>query len=83
MWTAQLRREQRVKTLHVRLELLKIDWWLCSLSTEVAVAVEYFVELTVELGVELVDELVVDMLVGCCWWVRQVATVWYPLNVVQ
>ena len=49
----------------------------------VGVVVEYFVELIVELGVELVDELVVDLLVGCCWWVRQVATVWYPLTVVQ
>ena len=56
----------------------------CSVYAEVAVVVvEYFVELIVELGVEIVDELVVDMLVGCCWWVRQVATVWYPLTVVQ
>ena len=55
MWIAQVRREQRVQTLQVRLELLKIDWWSCSLSSEVAVVVEYFVEIIVELGVELVD----------------------------
>ena len=78
-----MRREKRVQTLQVRLEFLKIDWWPCSISAKVAVVVEYFVELIVELGVELVDELVVDILVGYCWWVRQVATVWYPLNVVQ
>ena len=83
MWIAQVRREQRVQTLQVRLDLMKIDWWPCSLSAKVAVVVEYFVELIVEIGVELVDELVVDMLVGCCWWVLQVAKVWYPMNVVQ
>ena len=52
------------------------------LSAEVAVVVEIFVELIVELGVELVYELVVDLFVGCCWWVRQVDTVWYTLPVV-
>ena len=61
---AQVRREKHVKTLQVRLELLKLDWWPCSLSAEVAVAVEYFIELVVELGVEMVDELAVDLLVG-------------------
>ena len=71
-----------MQTLQVRMELLNIDWWPCSLSAEVAVVVEYFVELIVELGVELVDELVFDLLVGCCW-VSQVDTVWYPLTVVQ
>ena len=83
MWIAQVRREQLVQNQQVRLELLKIDWWPCSLSAEVAVVVEYFVELIVELGFELVDELVVDLLFGCCWWVRQVATVWYTLTVVK
>ena len=91
MWITQVRREKRVQTLQVWLEFLKIDWWPCSISAKVAVAVEYFVELIVELGVELivelgvelVDELVVDMLVDCCWWVLQLATVWYPMNVVH
>ena len=55
--------------------------WL--LAAEVAVVVEHLVELIVELGVELVDELVVDLLVGCCWWVHKVATVWYTLTIVQ
>ena len=79
MWIAQVRRKQHVQTLQVRLELLKLDWCPCSLSAEVAVLVEH----SVELGVELVDELVIDILVGCCSLVRQVATVWYPLTVVQ
>ena len=83
MCIAQVRREKHVKTLQVRLELLKLDWWPCLLSAEVAVVVEHLVELIVELGVQLVDELVVDLLVGCCWWERQVSTVWYLLTVVQ
>ena len=72
-----------MKTLQFRMELLNIDWWPCSLSSEVAVVVEHFVELVFELVVGLVDELVVDLLVDFCWWVRQVATDWYPLTVVQ
>ena len=47
--------------------------WL--LAAEVDVVVEHLVEIIVELGVELVDEMVVNLLVGCCWWVRQVVTV--------
>ena len=83
MWILKVIREQCVQTLQARLDLLKIDWWPCPLSAEVDVVVEYFVELIVELGVEMVDELVVDLLVGCFWWLRQLATVWYPLTVVH